>query len=255
MPDIVQHIDREARKEKKQKYTGYHFFLRADLPTSQIKEKQHDHSDSAINVWPVIQPDLRLDISNMARKHIKDRKILREGLWKRRTSRCRWLQGKNLRQKHNRRQTSRQKRITRKLKQASDKFFKCHLLLQNQKRNHIEDEEHAGHDRDIIIGKDRKSKKKAVCHSLSLFDQMLKRQHNQWEDHDTVEPHDIPAVRRHISWQCIKNAEKYDSKILRLAVMSQIIGHAPTAESDFYDNRDRHKFNHILCRTEKNQPV
>lgn len=59
--------------------------------------------------------------------------------------------------------------------------------------------EDAGHDRDIIIGKDRKSKKKAVCHSLSLFDQMLKRQHNQWEDHDTVEPHDIPAVRRHIS--------------------------------------------------------
>ena len=167
----------------------------------------------------MIQPDFCLHIANMAGNHVKNRKILGKCLRKTHVARSGHLQGKNLRKQHYRRQTSGQQGIHRKLKPASHKFLPVHLLIQHQQGNEIQHHKYAGHDGDIIIGKNGQPQCQAVEHSFSISDQPLQAQNNERKQDDAVQPHDIPAVGRHISGQCVEDTEKGNTKIIGPTVL------------------------------------
>ena len=199
MPDKVQDIKRKACKEEQQHDTVYRLFLCRYLFAEQVKNEKHQHRYSAINIRPVIQSDFRLHVADMTRDHIENRKILGKCLWKAHISGSSHLQGKDLRKQNYRRQTTRQQGIHCKLESAPNKFFPVHVLIQNQQGDKIQHHKNAGHDGDIIIGKNGHAKRQAVEHSFSVFHKPFQSQNDQWKQDNAVQPHDIPAVSRHIS--------------------------------------------------------
>ena len=86
------------------------------------------------------------------------------------------------------------------------------LRLTNKKRDEIKHQKQAGHDGNIVVGQNGKPKGHAVEHSLLFPHKTLQSVNDQREEENAVQPHDIPAVRRHISGQRIKNPEKSDTQ-------------------------------------------
>ena len=72
----------------------------------------------------------------------------------------------------------------------------------------------------LIVGKDGNPQGNAIQESLSFPYQRLDPQYDKRKQQNAVQPHDIPAVRRHISAQRIKNTEKCNAEILGPAVFS-----------------------------------
>ena len=107
----------------------------------------------------------------------------------------------------------------------------------------------------IIIGKNGQPQCNAVQQTLFFFYQSLQPQHNQREKKNAVQPHNIPAVCRHVSGKGIKYAEKSNPEIFDPVVAAEIIGKACTGQTGFKHDHVCHKFNDIRLWTQYNKPV
>ena len=82
MPDKIQGIDGKAGKKHKKQPAVHRLLLKSYFVTGQMQRKQHEHGHAAVDIGPVVQPDLCLHISNVSGKHVKDGKIGGNGLGK-----------------------------------------------------------------------------------------------------------------------------------------------------------------------------
>ena len=132
-------------------------------------------------------------------QHIENREIHLKGLWKVEISRRGSLKRRDLRQQHRRGKRAGEQRIPRKLKRDHRIILPSLPPLQKQKADKIQDHEHADHDGYIIIGQDRKPQHDTVKISFFLMNQPLQAQHDEREQENAVQPHDIPAIGRHVA--------------------------------------------------------
>ena len=167
----------------------------------------------------------------MTGNHIEYGKIGTYGLWKVKVSGSRRLKGKNLRKQHCRCQTSCKQRINGKLPDCCKQAFPSIPPFQNQKSPKIDNHKNTDHNGNIVIGKDGHSQGNTVQKTFLLFYQALQPQHYDWEQHDAVQPHNVPAISGHITGQGIKNSKKGGSEIPGVAVSAQIPGHRKTCKS------------------------
>ena len=68
--------------------------------------KEEKYRDAAVNIWPVVQTDLRLHISDMAGDHVEDREIGSPRLWEIKVAGCRALERTDLRKQNSRREST-----------------------------------------------------------------------------------------------------------------------------------------------------
>ena len=80
------------------------------------------------------------------------------------------------------------------------------------KCDEIKHQKQAGHDGNIVVGQKWRPKGSRNEHSLLFPHKTLQSVNDQREEENAVQPHDIPAVRRHISGQRIENPEKSDTQ-------------------------------------------
>ena len=191
----------------------------------------------------------------MPRQHIKNREIGAEGLGKIKISRRSGLQRVDFREQHHRRKSACSQGKRCELGAGGEKTTGLFRRIQDQKRDKIQYHENADHDGNIIIGKDRRPQGEAVQKRLFLAHQTLQPQHDQREQDNAVQPHDVPAVRRHISRQRVENPEKAHAEIIGPAMPAQIPGKAQTRQTDFEHNPVAHKFDNISLGTQHQQPV
>ena len=212
MPDKIQHIHGKACKKEQQQSAVHSLFFHRDLLTCQIQQKEEKYRDAAVNIWPVVQTDLRLHISDMAGDHIEDREIGSPRLWEIKVAGCRTLERTDLRQQNSHRESAGKQGVDSKPRTALHVFSYRSRFFQNKKCDEIKHQKQAGHDGNIVVGQNGKPKGHAVEHSLLFPHKTLQSVNDQREEENAVQPHDIPAVRRHISGQRIKNPEKSDTQ-------------------------------------------
>ena len=111
MPDKVQYIETETEKEKENQHEIAHFFLERDLLGHDVEGNEEKNSHSAVDIGPVIQPDMNFHIHQMARDHIKDGKVGFKCLGKCHISRRGHGQRVHFRNQHGTGQSPRQKRV------------------------------------------------------------------------------------------------------------------------------------------------
>ena len=191
----------------------------------------------------------------MARNHVKYRKIGGQGSRKIKISGSGCLQGKDCGQKNCCRQAAGQHRVQGKAARCLQPPQRSLGRCQDHPRNHINHHKKADHDGDIVIGQDREAKGNAVKLPLPLLHQALQAPQNQGEQHNTVQPHDIPAVGCHISAERIKDSEQAGSKVHSAAVPAQIPGKAHARQRCLKHDQNRHKLDNQSIRAEKQKPV
>ncbi len=153
VPDEIQGIDGKAGKEQQKQAAVHRFLPQADPFAAQIQQKEHENCHAAVDIGPVVQPDLRLNIAYMSCKHIKHGKIGVPCLWKRGFRRCSHLQGINFRKQNHCRHASRKQGVPGKPPYMAhiipDPFslFGC----QNQKGQKIYDHKNTDHNGDVIV--------------------------------------------------------------------------------------------------------
>ena len=126
---------------------------------------------------------------------------------------------------------------------------------QNQKGSKIDHHENTNHDRNVIVGQDTKPQTNTVHKPILFLHQPLQSKHDQGEQKNTVQPHNVPAVGGHIAGQGIKDPEKSNAKIISLTVLFQIIGKGQPRKTDLQHNPVGHKLNDQLLGTQKQKPV
>ena len=144
--------------------------------------------------------------------HIEDREIGSPRLWEIKVAGCRTLERTDLRQQNSRRESAGKQGVDSKPRTALHVFSYRSRFFQNKKCDEIKHQKQAGHDGNIVVGQNGKPKGHAVEHSLLFPHKTLQSVNDQREEENAVQPHDIPAVRRHISGQRIKNPEKSDTQ-------------------------------------------
>ena len=201
MPYKIQGIDGKAGKKQKQHSAIYHLLPEPNLPASQIEEEKHQDCHATVNIGPVVQSNFHIYISYMSGKHIKNRKIGTDCFRKIKFSRGSHLKGIDLRKEHHCRQSSCHQRIKSKLSDIYCIILKFLSLstFQNQKSSKIYHQKNTYHNRNVIVGKNTYTKTNTVKHSLSFLNQPLQPQHNDRKQKNAVQPHDIPAIGRHVA--------------------------------------------------------
>ena len=255
VPDIVQYVKTETCQQEKRQEQISGLFLKGILAVHDIQRHEHQHSNTAVNVRPVIQSNLRIHRHKVSGNHLEDGEITLHLCRKCGISGCGQTEGIYFRHKDDGCQPSGKQRVQNESSKLSEDLA-CGLIFLRQNQNEeIQHEEHAGHDGNIVVGQDRKSQCNTVQKRLLFENKAFQTQHDDWEDQDAVHPHNVPAVSGQIAGKRIKNTEEADGKMLRPAMLSEIPGKCQSAKTDFYDNQICHKFNHAGLGNDQQHPV
>ena len=162
MPYKVQHIGGKAGVKQQQKAAVHCLFPESDLPASQIEEEEHQHGHAAIYIGPVVQPDLRPHVPDMAGNHVKDGEVGGNRLGEIKVPGSRCLQRIDLRQQHHCGQPSCQQGIHRKAQAGLHKRPQSPRRVDDHLGNDIDDHKNTYHNRYIVIGKNGEPQGNAV---------------------------------------------------------------------------------------------
>ena len=254
VPDVVQHIDREARKEKEQKESVTHTLLNRHLSVREVQKKQLQGKHATVNIRPVIKAYLALHKGQLPRHHIKNRKIALKGLREVHLSGSRKSQRKDFRHENHRRKPRRNERGQSKAPRCFEYILPTQFR-RNRLKDCIKNQKKADHNGYIVVREYTESETDDVLERTLAAHQLFRTEQNQREEDNAVKPHDIPGIGCHVGGEGIKYAENRRKESVSLTVPQQIVGHCDRRERRLYDNQKRHILNHKALRKEQDKPV
>ena len=254
VPDVVQHIDREARKEKEQKEGVAHTLLNRHLSVREVQKKQLQGKHAAVNIRPVIKAYLALHKGQLPRHHVENRKIALKGLREVHLSGSRKSQRKDFRHENHSRESRRNQRsqgkTSRSLKDILPTQFRRDCL-----KNCIKNQEEADHNGYIVVREYTEAETDNILQRTLAAHQFFRTEQNQREEDDAVKPHDIPGIGCHVGGEGIEYAEYRRKEPVSLAVPQQVVGHRDRGECRLYDDQQCHILDHEALREEQDKPV
>ena len=255
VPYIVQDIDGETGEEKDEDCSVDRFLLQGDLPVHHVEDHKLEDRNAAEDIRPVVQPCFDGDVADVSGQHVKDGEIAGKGLRETEVSGGGRLQRVDLRDQDRSSETSRHQGTACKLHTGLKEALRCHLPLKDHKAEEPDDQEHADHDRNVVIRRDAESQRDRVHDPPVFGDQFFRTVNDQRKQEDAVQPHHVPAVGAHIGGHRVKDPEKCRVEPILFRVFLQVPGHGEAAEAGLHDDHDRDELDHVFLRAEDDQPV
>ena len=188
VPDKIELVQAETEQIKQDKNGADRLFPEGDIPACEKQRDQDQNPDAAVNIRPVVQPDLDRGIHEVPSEHLQNCEIGGECLGEGDAAGCGCGQRGDLRQQHDAGHPAGQKGVQEEEQHALQIACRAAVLRlqQNQLRGKEQHHAEADHDGDIIIGINTEGEGDAVEKSPAADDQILQTADDQREQENAV---------------------------------------------------------------------
>ena len=211
VPDKVQCRGIKAEDQKSYQKQLLHPFHNGDPVAEQVYEEQQHCQNAAVRIQSSVkalhfQRNRQEEMLLQEREDISVERKLREALSCRGCGHDTQISGKQGKGRHGRRQ----KGAARKDKAASEEILHAAVPMSKEPQH----QEDADDKCDIEVTEQDVEHGKDVKHGAFLPEDPLHSENGQRQDHDTVQPHDIPAVADHVCIDGIAQSEGGDHHVV-----------------------------------------
>ena len=249
VPDEVQFINIKAQEQECQERQIYGLFPKPDRLVHNIKNNEHYHQKSAVNVrhpLPVCQlREGQKLIENVYYIIIKSPRVRHY-----RVDIVCVLHASVCRQQHYRSHCNGKQRAPYRLGSGHNASSSAAALDKNEIACRIvEQYENAHHYRYVVIAEDCECQRNAVKRRISALNYTLQSQHYQRQQEHCIHPHDAPVISHDEGTKCIERREGSSRHIVMLSCLFKVYAHECSGEPYLDKENYRNPFHNELCRT------